>query len=134
MTAIDYDQTTHIIQVRRGNMRINFPFNKRGLRETDPAALAHSSVSGMLRLQLAWAGKREVTEPIDMLGKIPIVLKLPDRDGSMQPDISLERQLEGRWQELDVEKIKDLGEGAIHEMHGRCSFVVLDLVDSLRAV
>lgn len=132
MNVLEYEQVTHVIQVRRGHMRINYPFSKRGLKETDPLMVAHDAVAGMLRLQLAYPD-RENPKPIDPWSKIPIVLKLPDRDDALHPEISLERQLEGKWQIVDAEKIKDLGEGAIHEMHGRCSFLVLELVDSLHA-
>lgn len=131
--SLEYEKVTHIIQVRRGTMRVNFPFSKQGIKETDPGMLAHSAVSGLVRLQFQFPD-RENPNPIDVLGKVPIVLKLPDRDGPLQPDLSLERQLEGKWEMVDAEKIKDLGVDAVQEIHGRCSFVILELVESLRAI
>lgn len=131
--SLEYEKVTHIIQVRRGTMRVNFPFSNQGLKETDPSMLAHSAVAGLIRLQFAFTD-RDNPDPIDVLGKVPIVLKLPDRDGSLQPDLSLERQLEGKWEVIDAEKIVDLGVGGVQEIHGRCSFVILELVESLRAI
>lgn len=126
-------KVTHIIQVRRGSMRINFPFDFEGLLSTWPTELATSAVHGMLMLQMNFPD-RPNSQPIDPRGKIPLVLKLPESDGALNPTSPLEYQLNGKWEIVDAERIAELGVEAVQEEHGRCSFVVLDLVDSLRAI
>lgn len=126
-------EVTHIIQVRRGTMRVNFPFDFQGLVDTWPPELANSAVHGLLMLQMNFPD-RENPNPIDGRGKVPMVLKLLDSDGALHPTTPLEYQLVGKWQIVDAEKLADLGAGGVQEVHGRCSFVVLELVDSLRAV
>jgi hypothetical protein len=126
-------EVTHIIQVRRGMMRVNFPFDWQGLVDTWPTELANSAVSALLMLQMNFPD-RENPNPIDPRGKVPMVLKLQDSDGALNPVSPLEYQLSGKWSIIDAEKLADLGAGGVQEVHGRCSFVVLELVDSLRAV
>lgn len=126
-------EVTHIIQVRRGTMRVNFPFDFQGLVDTWPPELANSAVHGLLMLQMNFPD-RENPNPIDGRGKVPMVLKLLDSDGALHPTTPLEYQLVGKWQIVDAEKLADLGAGGVQEVHGRCSFVVLELVDSLRAI
>lgn len=126
-------KVTHIVQIRRGTMRVNFPFDFHGLLDTWAADLANSAVSGLLHLQATFPDRENPT-PIDPQGKVPMVLKFPDTDGALQPTTPLEYQLSGHWEIIDAEKLEDLGAGAVQEVHGRCSFVVLELVDSLRAV
>lgn len=126
-------KVTHIIQVRRGWMRINFPFDFQGLLDTWPTELATSAVHGMLMLQMNFPD-RPNPQPIDGRGKVPMVLKFLESDGALSPTTPLEYQLSGKWEIVDAERIAELGVDAVQEEHGRCSFVVLELVDSLRAI
>lgn len=126
-------KVTHIIQVRRGTMRINFPFDFQGLIDTWPTELASSAVIGFLNLQLQYPD-RENPKPINPVGKIPMVLKRENTDGALMPTSPLEYQLSGHWETIDADRIAELGVDGVQEVHGRCSFLVLELVDSLRAI
>lgn len=117
-----------VIQVRRGKARVNWPLTHYGLLE-DPTDLARGSALALVQLQMAYPQMAD--RPINLGSKVPLVLKLPDRDGALQPDIALGIQLDGQWKVIDTE---ELGEEGLTEVMSKAHFVVLELVESIRAI
>lgn len=118
---------THVVQVRRGLMRTNWPFDSLGLLHTPVSDLAWSAAKAFLQLQGQFP-ERENPAPIDPKGRMNMVLRVPGRDDALRPELSLHSQLKGQWSDMDVD---ELGEEGVIELYSRCSFVVLELVDSL---
>lgn len=111
-------------------MRVNFPFDSMGLLETTASDLAWSTAMAFLHLQASFPDRPNPV-PVEPRKRKMMVLKFPEKEGALQPSLSLTKNLQGEWKEMDAQ---ELGEGAVLEDFGRCSMVVLELVDSLRAV
>lgn len=114
--------TTYVIQVHRGNMRMNFPLTAWGLWQKT-MVFAHSVARGFVELQSAYPERADI--PIKRTNT-KLVLKLPSRDDALRPQLALWEQLKGEWSEMDVSTLGD--EGLTQQME-KAQFLILHLVD-----
>lgn len=121
-----------LIHVRRGSMRVNYSVTGEGLEEY-PGQLAQGAVHAMVLLMESFPDYPGAIPFED--NDIPIVLKLEGADNPLNPLIAMKPQFEGHWKPLDTAAAELLGMSNLPTgTENECSYVILDLVESLKSL
>ena len=119
-------ENLRVIIVKRGDMRMMFPIESG--HDISPAGLSQQCIGFFMQLQGAFPGR--ATDPVLFRRGREFMLKIEGVEGVLDPDISLEAQLMGHWQDIEVDIAGDDNPIPVPEQIRKAPGVFLELVNT----
>lgn len=118
-------ENMRVIIVKRGDMRMMFPMESG--HDISPAGLASQCVGAFMQLQGSFPGRSK--DPVVFRRGREFMLKIEGVDGVLDPEITLEAQVMGHWQDVEVDIAGD-GPNPVAEEIRKAPGVFLELVNT----